>query len=136
MRADARTLEATRAWLERYVKRLEEVIREEEAKHISMEAILDYLRENAEVRGFFKRTWDAELADIKQKRPDIVASWKYYAEFERICAGFGGAAESLAGRENCGENSSSGVGILGQVNFYAGRANMSIFKQILLPRQL
>ncbi|MDO4674305.1 DUF2972 domain-containing protein, partial [Campylobacter sp.] len=92
LRADARTLEATRAWLERYVKRLEEVIREEEAKRISMEAILDYLRENAEVRGFFKRTWDAELADIKQKRPDIVASWKYYAEFERICAGFGGAA--------------------------------------------
>ncbi|MDO4674945.1 hypothetical protein, partial [Campylobacter sp.] len=27
---------------------------------------------------------------------------------------FDGAAESLAGRENCGENSSSGAGILGQ----------------------
>ncbi|MBS4406942.1 DUF2972 domain-containing protein, partial [Campylobacter vulpis] len=24
---------------------------------------------------------------IKQTRPDIIASWKYYAEFEEICGG-------------------------------------------------
>ncbi|EAH6026427.1 DUF2972 domain-containing protein, partial [Campylobacter upsaliensis] len=25
---------------------------------------------------------------IKQTRPDIIASWKYYEEFEKICEGF------------------------------------------------
>nr|WP_270965174.1 DUF2972 domain-containing protein [Campylobacter upsaliensis] len=25
---------------------------------------------------------------IKQTRPDIIASWKYYQEFEKICEGF------------------------------------------------
>ncbi|WP_350445845.1 DUF2972 domain-containing protein [Campylobacter vulpis] len=24
---------------------------------------------------------------MKQTRPDIIASWKYYAEFEEICGG-------------------------------------------------
>ncbi|EOC2063018.1 DUF2972 domain-containing protein [Campylobacter upsaliensis] len=25
---------------------------------------------------------------MKQTRPDIIASWKYYEEFEKICEGF------------------------------------------------
>ncbi|EPS9486616.1 DUF2972 domain-containing protein [Campylobacter upsaliensis] len=25
---------------------------------------------------------------MKQTRPDIIASWKYYQEFEKICEGF------------------------------------------------
>ncbi|WP_270977170.1 DUF2972 domain-containing protein, partial [Campylobacter helveticus] len=28
---------------------------------------------------------DKELAHIKQTRPDIIQSWNYYKEFERIC---------------------------------------------------
>ncbi|EEL0773504.1 DUF2972 domain-containing protein, partial [Campylobacter jejuni] len=32
-----------------------------------------------------KELLDYELQHIKQHRPDIVASWKYYQEFERMC---------------------------------------------------
>ncbi|MCR2099627.1 DUF2972 domain-containing protein [Campylobacter upsaliensis] len=28
------------------------------------------------------------MIHIKQTRPDIIASWKYYQEFEKICEGF------------------------------------------------
>ncbi|EFR5254122.1 DUF2972 domain-containing protein, partial [Campylobacter jejuni] len=28
---------------------------------------------------------DIGLSHIKQHRPDIVASWKYYQEFEKMC---------------------------------------------------
>ncbi|EHB2556379.1 DUF2972 domain-containing protein [Campylobacter jejuni] len=29
--------------------------------------------------------FERELICIKQHRPDIVASWKYYQEFEKMC---------------------------------------------------
>ncbi|EAL7903510.1 DUF2972 domain-containing protein, partial [Campylobacter jejuni] len=32
-----------------------------------------------------KNILDKELVHIKQHRPDIVASWKYYQEFEKMC---------------------------------------------------
>ncbi|MDO4674724.1 DUF2972 domain-containing protein, partial [Campylobacter sp.] len=66
---------------------------ESEAKKLLSEAqVLEYFEKNRDLALQYKKAFDAELADIKQKRPDIVASWKHYAEFERICAGFGGAA--------------------------------------------
>ncbi|WP_270985715.1 DUF2972 domain-containing protein, partial [Campylobacter helveticus] len=32
--------------------------------------------------------FDKEFTHIKANRPDIVASWKYYGEFERMCEDF------------------------------------------------
>ncbi|MBF7049137.1 DUF2972 domain-containing protein, partial [Campylobacter volucris] len=47
--------------------------------------ILNYLKNNKEARMQLKQILDKELAHIKQHRPDIVASWKYYQEFEKMC---------------------------------------------------
>ncbi|EAH6971378.1 DUF2972 domain-containing protein, partial [Campylobacter jejuni] len=47
--------------------------------------VLNYLKENKELRVKLKNILDKELVHIKQHRPDIVASWKYYQEFEQMC---------------------------------------------------
>ncbi|WP_333721564.1 DUF2972 domain-containing protein [Campylobacter helveticus] len=36
----------------------------------------------------FKKVFDKEFTHIKANRPDIVASWKYYKEFEKMCEDF------------------------------------------------
>ncbi|WP_291951240.1 DUF2972 domain-containing protein [Campylobacter sp.] len=47
--------------------------------------VLDYLKNNLKARIKLKNILDKELIHIKQHRPDIVASWKYYQEFEKMC---------------------------------------------------
>ncbi|MCR2097775.1 DUF2972 domain-containing protein [Campylobacter upsaliensis] len=50
--------------------------------------MLEYFKNNKTLALQFKTLLDKELAHIKQTRPDIIASWKYYEEFEKICEGF------------------------------------------------
>ncbi|MBT0858585.1 DUF2972 domain-containing protein [Campylobacter coli] len=47
--------------------------------------ILEFLSKNKNLTLNLKKTLDYELQHIKQHRPDIVASWKYYQEFEKMC---------------------------------------------------
>ncbi|EIP0984286.1 DUF2972 domain-containing protein [Campylobacter jejuni] len=47
--------------------------------------ILHYFKNNIKDRQILKQILDKELSHIKQHRPDIVASWKYYQEFEQMC---------------------------------------------------
>lgn len=47
--------------------------------------ILHYFKNNIKDRQILKQILDKELSHIKQHRPDIVAFWKYYQEFEKIC---------------------------------------------------
>ena len=79
LKKDTKTLQATQIWLQNYVKRLKEVIREENAKRINEEQILNYLKKDKEVREFYRKNWKKELTHIKANRPDIVDSWKYYS---------------------------------------------------------
>ncbi|EAK0419212.1 DUF2972 domain-containing protein [Campylobacter jejuni] len=52
---------------------------------LSKEKCIDYLKNKKEIRKKLKKILDEELVHIKQHRPDIVASWKYYQEFEKMC---------------------------------------------------
>ncbi|SUW97554.1 sugar transferase [Campylobacter jejuni subsp. doylei] len=56
-----------------------------ENNKIIQEDILDYFRKNSQVCNILKNIIDEEFIYIKQHYPDIVASWKYYQEFEKIC---------------------------------------------------
>ena len=47
--------------------------------------VLEIFRGDRDLRKKFKAMLDRELIHIKAHRPDIVASWKYYQEFERMC---------------------------------------------------
>lgn len=47
--------------------------------------ILLFFKKNDFYRKHLKNILDYELQQIKKHRPDIVASWKYYQEFEKMC---------------------------------------------------
>ncbi|EKM9285894.1 DUF2972 domain-containing protein, partial [Campylobacter upsaliensis] len=49
--------------------------------------MLEFFKNNANLALQFKALLDKELIHIKQTRPDIITSWKYYQEFEKICEG-------------------------------------------------
>ncbi|AJC90230.1 capsular polysaccharide biosynthesis protein, putative glycosyltransferase (DUF2972 domain) [Campylobacter subantarcticus LMG 24377] len=78
-------MQATKKYLANFIKALEERIEIEKSKLFKEDDVLKYLKENKELRIRLKELLDKELAHIKQYRPDIVASWKYYQEFEKMC---------------------------------------------------
>ncbi len=90
--SQAQSLEETAAALEEITSSMQnvsvktsDVIDLEKAKLFKEKDVLNYLKENKELRVKLKNILDKELVHIKQHRPDIVASWKYYQEFEKMC---------------------------------------------------
>ncbi|EAJ1255158.1 DUF2972 domain-containing protein, partial [Campylobacter lari] len=78
-------LQATKNYLTNFIKALEERIEIEKSKLFKENDVLNYLKENKKLRVKLKKLLDKELVHLKQYRPDIVASWKYYQEFEKMC---------------------------------------------------
>uniref|UniRef100_UPI0022EB361C DUF2972 domain-containing protein n=2 Tax=Campylobacter upsaliensis TaxID=28080 RepID=UPI0022EB361C len=72
---------------EYYLKRVEI----EKKKLLNEKQILEYFRNNKTLALKFKKAFDIELEHIKTHRPDIIASWKYYKEFEKMCEELGSA---------------------------------------------
>ncbi|PZT48051.1 hypothetical protein B6S12_05745 [Helicobacter valdiviensis] len=68
-----------------YVEQMYKQDKIEKKKKFTEEDILQYLKNNTEVAAKFYRVIEKDLTHIKQHRPDIVASWKYYQEFLKIC---------------------------------------------------
>ncbi|EGK8211792.1 DUF2972 domain-containing protein, partial [Campylobacter coli] len=64
---------------------LEKRIKYIEKSKLTTKQVLNYLRKNSELSSLLNQILDKELFHIKQHRPDIVASWKYYQEFEKMC---------------------------------------------------
>ncbi|ECO1974016.1 DUF2972 domain-containing protein, partial [Campylobacter jejuni] len=85
LKQDSKLFDITKKYLNNFIKALEERIELEKAKLFKEEDVLNYLKENKELRVKLKNILDKELVHIKQHRPDIVASWKYYQEFEKMC---------------------------------------------------
>ncbi|RTJ64631.1 DUF2972 domain-containing protein, partial [Campylobacter jejuni] len=59
--------------------------KKENKNQIKEYEILNYLKTNSSTRIKIKNILESHLLHIKQHRPDIVASWKYYQEFEKMC---------------------------------------------------
>ncbi|EGK8212406.1 DUF2972 domain-containing protein, partial [Campylobacter coli] len=72
-------------YLHDFIRKLIIKVNYEQSKKIDEIQILKYLRANNELKVLLKNILDQELIYIKNHRPDIVASWKYYQEFEKIC---------------------------------------------------
>lgn len=73
-------------------KLLKKINRIKESK-IKEDNILKYLFLDKQLRVQLKQMLDNELVYLKQYRPDIVASWKYYQEFEKMCEELDGEDE-------------------------------------------
>ncbi|EAL4903931.1 hypothetical protein DPL64_09505, partial [Campylobacter jejuni] len=72
--------------IQEYLKALEDNEQKRIQNAITEIEILNYLKENKDIARKFKQILDNDhLPYIKQHRPDIVASWKYYQEFEKMC---------------------------------------------------
>ena len=73
--------------LQIFINKLKEVlIFEEKFNKTNKEQLMNFLSQNKNEREFLKNIFDKETHFIKKHRPDIVASWKYYNEFEKMCA--------------------------------------------------
>ncbi|HDZ4151438.1 TPA: DUF2972 domain-containing protein, partial [Campylobacter jejuni] len=81
LKQDSKLFDVTKRYLNNFIEALEERIDLEKAKLFKEKDVLNYLKENKELRVKLKNILDKELVHIKQHRPDIVASWKYYQEF-------------------------------------------------------
>ena len=67
---------------------LKQVIEDEKCKEIKILDVLQYFKVKPKQAKIYKEILDKELIFIKKERPDIVASWKYYKEFEKMCEDF------------------------------------------------
>ncbi|WP_291953347.1 DUF2972 domain-containing protein, partial [Campylobacter sp.] len=88
---DAKNL--IRNYINDFVKKIKLRYQPLEDKKITQEDIIEYFKNNKQACSILKSIVDNEFAYIKQHRPDIVASWKYYQEFEKMC-------EELDGKED------------------------------------
>ncbi|TXK60866.1 DUF2972 domain-containing protein [Campylobacter helveticus] len=82
---DKEIKERLKSYFKEFVKVLDEKVRFRKDNAIKEQDVLDYFKANKTLALKFKNILDKELTHIKQTRPDIIQSWNYYKEFERIC---------------------------------------------------
>ena len=87
IKEDKEIKERLKSYFKEFVKVLDEKVRFRKDNALSEQDILNYFKANSSLALKFKTLLDKELIHIKQTHPDIIASWKYYQEFEKICEG-------------------------------------------------
>jgi|GEM_PF-1301515 len=85
LKRDSTTLQEVKDYLLKFIPRLQQQKEIEDKKKITELQVLEYFKEHKDLRIQFKQVLDKHLVYIKSVRPDIVESWKYYQEFERMC---------------------------------------------------
>lgn len=75
----------TREYLVIFAQELQHFKTKHLSERLSENDLLNYFKTHKNIALMLKNTLDKELAHIKKVRPDIVKSWKYYSEFEKIC---------------------------------------------------
>ncbi|EAK1252116.1 DUF2972 domain-containing protein, partial [Campylobacter jejuni] len=66
-------------------KTLKQKLVQEKKIRIKEQQYIDIYKHDPYRRRKLQKMMSYELTHIKQHRPDIVASWKYYQEFEKMC---------------------------------------------------
>lgn len=82
---DKELFKAAKEYLQGFLIALDERIELEAKKQLTEKNILEYFTNNKEKRQEYKAVFDENLTFVKELRPDIVESWKYYKEFEKMC---------------------------------------------------
>ncbi|WP_257404579.1 DUF2972 domain-containing protein [Campylobacter lari] len=71
-------------YLSNFLDAIKDIVDYTETNLMKEDEVLDYLKKNKTARLKLKDILDKELIHIKNFRPDIVKSWKYYQEFEQF----------------------------------------------------
>ncbi|ELG7727726.1 DUF2972 domain-containing protein, partial [Campylobacter upsaliensis] len=87
IKEDKEIKERLKSYFKEFVKVLDEKVRFRKDNALNENDMLEFFKNNANLALQFKALLDKELIHIKQTRPDIITSWKYYQEFEKICEG-------------------------------------------------
>ncbi|EFS4222329.1 DUF2972 domain-containing protein, partial [Campylobacter upsaliensis] len=80
--------EKTLHYIQNFYNKLLERIKLEDELMLKPEDILEHLKKDEACCKELKGVLDYESKDLKATRPDIVNSWKYYKEFEKMCEEF------------------------------------------------
>ncbi|MBK1972127.1 DUF2972 domain-containing protein, partial [Campylobacter sp. TTU_617] len=64
---------------------LNEIMKKQKQERVKESDYLDIYRLDRDIRQKLYQMCNYELTHIKEHRPDIIASWKYYQEFEKMC---------------------------------------------------
>ncbi|TQR40964.1 hypothetical protein DMB95_05570, partial [Campylobacter sp. MIT 12-8780] len=93
LKENKKLFQAVKKYLQGFMPALKNEIKRQKTIQISKEQILQYYndRENLKKELYFHLK--KELIDIRRARPDIIASWKYYNEFEKMCEDLDGKIE-------------------------------------------
>ena len=67
-----------------YLQALKEKTENIVKNRVNEEQVLSYLAQNKDLAMIYKNHFDEGLKHIKKTRPDIVKTWKYYLEFEKM----------------------------------------------------
>ncbi|MCH5323316.1 MAG: DUF2972 domain-containing protein [Helicobacter sp.] len=84
-RSDTEIYQATCNYLKDFIEKLEARMELEDKKALKIDDVMEYFRKEPLARKHIKSLLDEEVAIINKYRPDIVTSWKYYQEFEKMC---------------------------------------------------
>ncbi|MBS4314208.1 DUF2972 domain-containing protein [Campylobacter vulpis] len=85
LKKDEKLFKKAKAYLNDFILCLNDKYKTYE-KHFQKETdVLTHFKTHRQEAFIFKRIFDKEFVHIKTHRPDIVASWKYYQEFEKMC---------------------------------------------------
>ncbi|EAJ0326287.1 DUF2972 domain-containing protein, partial [Campylobacter lari] len=82
---DNMTIKQFAKYFKKFAFAIEERINIEKQKKINVDDNLYVFKKHSEIREKLREIFNIEFQFIKQHRPDIVASWKYYQEFEKMC---------------------------------------------------
>ncbi|OOX94070.1 hypothetical protein BOO83_06600 [Campylobacter coli] len=78
-------VKSVKFYLKEFINKLEIKMNTKKEHLISEEKILSFLKDKKSITKKIEENMKKELQHIKEYRPDIVASWKYYQEFEKMC---------------------------------------------------
>ncbi|WP_411266550.1 DUF2972 domain-containing protein [Campylobacter volucris] len=76
---------ASKKYLNNYMDALEKHEQKIKDNLITEEQILDYLKNNKDLRVRLKNILDEDLTYVKQNHPEYLQQWEYYQEFEKMC---------------------------------------------------
>ncbi|QWU79709.1 DUF2972 domain-containing protein [Campylobacter novaezeelandiae] len=73
-------------YVRKFIDKLNKKLNLEYEKRTNEIKCIEYFRTIKSEALLLRKILDEELSHIKKHRPDIVASWKYYQEFEKMCS--------------------------------------------------
>ena len=72
--------------IQNFMNKLAEILEFEiKNNRMNQESLMNFLQNNSDCRNFLRKVFKDETEFVNKYRHDIVSSWKYYLEFEKMC---------------------------------------------------